>query len=55
MANYPIASVEVTNKQTEVNKQNLNKLKSAGTNKTGRILRLNKKNLKMKNWHINYF
>ena len=49
MANYPIARVEVTNKQTELNKQNLNKLKSAGTNKTGRILRLNKKTFKMKN------
>ena len=43
MANYPIARVEVTNKQTELNKQNLNKLKSAETNKTRRILRLNKK------------
>ena len=33
----------------------LNKLKSPVKNKTGAILRINKKNLKMKNYHMNYF
>ena len=37
MANYQEASVKLTNTQ-------LNKLKSAAKNKTGTILRLNKKN-----------
>ena len=47
MANYPEERVKLTNTQ-------LNKLKSAGKNKTGTILRLNKKNFKRKTlrWRI---
>ena len=41
MANYREERVELTNTQ-------LNKLKSARKNKTGTILRLNKKNFKRK-------
>ena len=48
MANYKEARVKSANTQ-------LNKLKSAAKNKTRTILRLNKKTLKMKNCHINYF
>ena len=48
MANYQEARVKQTNTQ-------LNKLKSAAKNKTGTILKLNKKILKMKNCHMNYF
>ena len=48
MANYQEAAVKPTN-------TDLIKLKSAAKNKTGTILRLNKKNLKMKNCYMNYF
>ena len=48
MANYQERRVKLTNKQ-------LNKLKSAAKNKTGTILRMNKKNFKMKNSRMNYF
>ena len=48
MANYQEARVKLTNTK-------LNKLKSAAKNKTGTILRLNRKTLKMKNCHRNYF
>ena len=48
MANYQEARVKLTNTQ-------LNKLKSTAKNKIEVILRINKKNLKMKNCHMNYF
>ena len=48
MVNYQEPRVKLTNTQ-------LNKLKSAARKKTGTILRLNKKTLKMKNCHMNYF
>ena len=48
MANYQEARVKLTNTQSS-------KLKSAAKNNTGTILKLNKKNLKMKNCHMNYF
>ena len=48
MANYQEARVKPTNAQ-------LNKLKSAAKNKTGTVLRLTKKTLKMKSCHMNYF
>ena len=48
IANYEEARAKLTTTQ-------LNKLKSAAKNKTGTILRLNKKTLKMKNYHMNYF
>ena len=48
MANYQEVRVKQTNTQ-------LNKLKYAVKNKTGTILRLNKKMLKVKNCHMNYF
>ena len=48
MANYQEVRVKQTNMQ-------LNKLKSAAKNKAGTVLRLNKKMLKMKNCHMNYF
>ena len=48
MANYQEARVKLINTQ-------LNKLKSAAKNKTRTILNLNKKTLKMKNCHMNYF
>ena len=48
MANYQEARVKLTNSQ-------LNKLKSAAKNKTGTIVRINKKNFEMKNCHMNYF
>ena len=48
MANYQEARVKLTNAQ-------LNNVKSAAKNKAGAILRLNRKTLKMKNCHINYF
>ena len=48
MANYQEATVKLTNTQ-------LNNLKSAAKNKAGTMLRLNKKTLKMKNCHMNYF
>ena len=48
MANYQEARVKLTNTQ-------LNKLKSKAKNKIEVILRINKKNLKMKNCHMNYF
>ena len=48
MANYQEARVKLTNTQ-------LNKLKSAAKIKTVTILRLNRKTLKMKNCHMNYF
>ena len=46
MANYQEAWVKLTNAQ-------LNNVKSAAKNKT--MLRLNRKTLKMKYCHINYF
>ena len=48
MANYQEARFKLTNTQ-------LSKLKSVAKNRTGTILRLNKKTLKMKNCHMNYF
>ena len=45
MTNYQEARVKLTNTQ-------LDKLKYAAKNKTGTILRLNKKKLDMKNCHI---
>ena len=48
MANYQQARVKLANAK-------LHKLKSAAKNTTGTILRLNKKTLKMKNYHMNYF
>ena len=48
MANYQETRVKLTNKH-------LSKLKPAAKNKTGTILRLSKKSLKMKNCHMNYF
>ena len=48
MANYQEARVKLTNTQSS-------KLKSAAKNNRGTILKLNKKNLKMKNCHMNYF
>ena len=48
MTNYQEARVKLINKQ-------LNKLKSVAKNKTGTILRVNKKTLNMKNCHMNYF
>ena len=48
MTNYQEARFKLTNKQ-------LNKLKSLAKNKTGTILRLNKKIIKMKNFHMNDF
>ena len=45
---YQEVSVKLTNTK-------LKKLRSASKNKTGIILRLNDKNLKMKNCHTNYF
>ena len=47
MANYQEARVNLRNTQ-------LNKLKSAAENKTGKILRLTMKNVE-EDWHINYF
>ena len=47
-ANYQEVRVNLTNTQ-------LHKLKSTEKNKTGKILRLSKKTLKMNNCHINYF
>ena len=48
MTNYQKARGKLTNTQ-------FNKLKSAAKNKAGTILGLNKRNLKMKNCHMNYF
>ena len=48
MANYQEARVKLTNAQS-------NKLKSTAKNNPGTIVRINKKTLKMKNYHINYF
>ena len=49
MGNHQEARVKLTNTQ-------LNKLKSAGKNKTRKILRRNeKKSLEKKNCHMNYF
>ena len=48
MANYQETRAKLTNTQ-------LNKLKSVGKNKTVTILRTNKKTLKMKSCHMNYF
>ena len=48
MANYQEARVKLTNTKW-------NKFKFAAKNKTGTILRLNKKTVKMKNCHVNYF
>ena len=48
MRNYQESRVKLTNTQ-------LKKSKSAAWNKKGTISRLNKKTLKMKNWHTNYF
>ena len=48
MANYQEARVKLTNTE-------LNKLKSPAKNKTRATLRLDKKNLNMKNCHMNYF
>ena len=47
MTNYQEARVKLTNTQ-------LNKLKSAVKNKTGKKLKI-KKTLKLKNCHMNYF
>ena len=48
MENYQEIRVKLTNTQ-------LNNLKSASKNKTETILILNRKTLKMKNCHMNYF
>ena len=48
MANYQELRVKLRNTQ-------LNKSKSSAKNNAGTILRLNKKNLKMKNCRMNYF
>ena len=48
MANYQEASVKLTNTQ-------LIKLKYAANNKTGTILRLNKKNFEDEELPMNYF
>ena len=48
MENYREARVKLTNTQ-------LNKLKSAAKNKTGKILRLNKKNVEDENCRMYYF
>ena len=48
MENYQEARVKLTNTQ-------LNKLKSAAKNKTGKILRLNKKNFEDENCRMYYF
>ena len=48
MASYQEARVKLTNTQ-------LNKLKSAGKNKTGTMLKINMTTFKMKNCHMNYF
>ena len=48
MASYQEARVKLINTQ-------LNKLKSAAKNKTGAILRINKKTLKMKICNMSYF
>ena len=48
MASYQEARVKLTNTQ-------LSKLKSAAKNKTGAILRINKKTLKMKICNMSYF
>ena len=48
MASYQEARVKLTNTQ-------LSSLKSEAENKARTILRLNKKNFEMKNWHMNYF
>ena len=47
MANYEDMRVKLTNTK-------LDKLKFAGKTKTGIMLRLNRKTLKMKNCHLNY-
>ena len=47
MVNCQEEKVKLTNTQ-------LNKLKLAAKNKKGAILRSNKKNMKMKNCHMNY-
>ena len=48
MASYQEARVKLINTQ-------LNKLKSAAKNKTGAILRINKKTLKLKICNMSYF
>ena len=48
MVSYQEARVKLINTQ-------LNKLKSAAKNKTGTILRINKKTLKMKICNMSYF
>ena len=48
MTNYQETRVKLTNTQWS-------KLKPATKNKTGTILRLNKKNLKIENDRMNYF
>ena len=48
MANYQELWVKLTNTQ-------LSKLKYAAKNRTEAMLKLNKKTLKMKNYHTNYF
>ena len=48
MANYQETRVKLTNAK-------LDKLKSAAKNKTGIMLRINKKNFKDKKYHMNYF
>ena len=48
MENYQEVRVKLTNTQ-------LKKLKTAAKNKTGAILRITRKILKMKNCDINYF
>ena len=48
MAYYQKARVKLANTQ-------LNKLKSAAKNKTGAILRMNKKDFKIKNCYMNNF
>ena len=52
-----LEKIEKRKKETKIFSRNtqLNKLKFEGKNKTGTILRMNKKNLKMKNCHMNYF
>ena len=48
MGNYQEARVTLTNTK-------LNKLKSDAKNKTGRILKKIRQNVKIKNCHMNYF
>ena len=52
-----LEKIKKRKKETKIFSRNtqLNKLKFEGKNKTGTILRMNKKNLKMKNCHMNYF